>query len=246
MTRLISWPVARATARERGLRPANLAVMALLVLLGTVRSTAGSPGTEAFSGFSAIWFFALVLLLGGGLLAEEVESGHAQLVLLRPITRAQWVGGRLAGAAFVLCAAGGLAWLVSLVAALTRGAYAEVPARILVLPLALLPALGWLATLAALGALLGGWTNAGLLIAARAGWSLAQVALPLAFPRVNLAPLLETIARHYGPQDLLLDPARPGEAFQLSPALWDVLWLLAAWLLAVRLFNLRELARRRR
>jgi hypothetical protein len=244
---IISWPVARATARERGLSPLTLSIAGVLVLLGLFRSTADTWGAEAFSGFAAFWFFLLILLLGAGLLADEVESGHAQLVLLRPLTRAQWLGGRLVGAAFVLCAVGSAGWLVSLIASFTRGAWSELPGRLLVLPLALLPALGWLATLLAIGAVARGWTNAGILVAARLGYGMLHFGLPVAFPKLGLSPLLDTVARHFGPQDILL-VARQfqyGERFEPSAVLWDLFWFFGAWLVAVRLFNLRELARRR-
>jgi hypothetical protein len=244
---VISWPVARATARERGLAPTTLAITAVLVLIGMLRSSADTWGAEAFSGFGAFWFFLLTLLLGAGLLADEVESGHAQLVLLRPLTRAEWVGGRLAGAAIVLCIAGAAGWGSSVLASIVRGGFGEILGRVLVLPLALLPALGWLATLVALGAVLRGWTNAAALIVARVGWGIAHLALPLAFPKLQLQPLLETIGRHFGPQDavMLARQVQYGERFEPSVALWDLFWLFAAWLIAVRLFNLRELARRR-
>jgi hypothetical protein len=244
---LISWPVARATARERGLAPLTLSIVGVLVLLGLLRSTADTWGAEAFSGFAAFWYFLLILFLGAGLEADEVESGHAQLVLLRPLTRAQWLGGRLLGAAFVLCAAGTAGWLVSLIASFTRGSWDELPGRLLVLPLALLPALGWLATLAAIGAVSRGWSNAGILVAARVGFGVLHLALPAAFPKLGLSPLLDTISRHFGPQDILL-VARQfqyGERFEPSGVLWDLFWFFGAWLVAVRLFNLRELARRR-
>ena len=247
MTGLISWPVARATLRERGLAPLTLGITFVLVILGLFRSTADTWGAEAFSGFASFWFFLLILLLGAGLVADEVESGHAQLVLLRPLTRAQWLGGRLAGAALVLCAAGTAGWLVSLVAAFTRGAFDELPGRLLVLPLALLPALGWLATLAAIGAGARGWTNAGILLAARLGFGFLHFGLPVAFPKLGLSPLLDSVSRHFGPQDVLL-AARQfqyGERFEPSGVLWDLFWFFAAWLVAVRVFNLRELARRR-
>jgi ABC-type transport system involved in multi-copper enzyme maturation permease subunit len=243
----ISWPVARATARERGLSPLTLSISAVLMLLGLFRGSADSWGAEAFSGFASFWFFLLMLVLGAGLLADEVESGHAQLVLLRPLTRAQWVSGRLAGAAFVLCVAGTAGWLVSLLAAFSRGAWEELPGRLLVLPLALLPALGWLATLVAIGALAKGWSNAGFLLAARLGWGLLHLALPVALPKLQLQPLLDTISHHFGPQDVLMlaRQAQYGERFEPSGALWDLFWFFGAWLVAVRLFNLRELARRR-
>ena len=244
---LFSWPVARATARERGLAPVTLGIALVLVLIGTLRGSADTWGAEAFSGFGAFWFFLLTLFLGGGLLADEVESGHAQLVLLRPITRAQWVGGRLVGAALVLCAAGTAGWASSVIASFTRGGAGELPGRLQVLPLALLPALGWLAMLAAIGAATRGWTNSGLLIAVRLAWSVAAFALPLAFPKLGLQPLIDVIGHHFGPQDamMLARQVQYHERFEPSVVFWDIFWLFAAWLVAVRVFNLRELARRR-
>ncbi|MFN2549308.1 MAG: ABC transporter permease subunit [Myxococcales bacterium] len=244
---LCSWPVARATARERGLAPVTLGIALVLVLIGMLRGSADTWGAEAFSGFGSFWFFLLALFLGGGLLADEVESGHAQLVLLRPITRAQWVGGRLVGAALVLCIAGGAGWASSVVASLMRGGAGELAGRLLVLPLALLPALGWLATLAAIGAFTRGWTNSGLLVAVRIGWALAAFGLPLAFPKLGLQPLIDVIGRHFGPQDALMlaRQVQYHERFEPSVIFWDLAWLFAAWVVSVRLFNLRELARRR-
>lgn len=247
MSELFSWPVARATLRERGLAPLTLVIAFVLVLLGMVRGVADQWGAEAFSGFGGIWFFLLTLLLGAGLLSEEVESGHAQLVLLRPLTRAQWLGGRFLGAALVLCAGGALGWVSSLVATLLRGSTGELGARLLVLPLALLPALGWLAALLAIGAVARGWTNAGILIAARLGWVMLKFSLPFVLPKWGLAPVLEAIDHYYGPQETLMlaRQVHYGERLMLSPALWDLLFIAAACLVAVRLFNLRELARRR-
>jgi hypothetical protein len=244
---LISWPVARATVRERGLSPLTLTIVAVLMLLGVSRSSGDTWGAEAFSNFSWAWFSLLTLLLGAGLLADEVESGHAQLVLLRPLTRAQWVGGRLAGAAIVLSGAGGAAWLASFAAAIVRGETGDLAGRLIVLPLGLLPALGWLATLAALGAGLRGWQNAGALVAARAGWAIAHFSLPLALRKPELMPLLDSIGRHFGPQDVvgLARELHLGGQVAFSAVLWDVFWIFLAWLAAVRVFNLRELARRR-
>jgi hypothetical protein len=246
MNGLISWPVARATARERGFTPRTFFWALVLVLLGSIRNTKDAWGAEAFSSFAGFWFFLLVLILGGGLLSDEVESGHAQLVLLRPITRSQWVSGRFAGAAIVLCTCGTLGWAASAVAAVLRGEAGDLPARLLVLPLALLPALGWLATATALSAVVRGWTNAGLLIGARAAWLLSSgFAVPAFFPR--LLPIATAAAPYAGPQDAvaLAWQAQGHDQLLFSPALWDLFWLFAAWTVAVSLFNRRELARRR-
>ncbi|MGZ6143721.1 MAG: hypothetical protein ACXWLM_10295, partial [Myxococcales bacterium] len=92
-----------------------------------------------------------------------------------------------------------------------------------------------------------GWTNAGILIAARAAWAVVRLGAPLAFPKLNLTALLDIVGRHFGPQDavMMARQLQYMERFEPSPALWDLLWLFAAWLVAVRVFNLRELARRR-
>ena len=238
MTRLVSWPMVRQTARERGLAPAPIGITLVLMLLAAATRPA-SPGGWS-GGTSGVWLALLALVLGAGLLSSEVESGHAQLVLLRPITRAAWVGGRLVGAALVLFVSGAAAWATGLVAAAVRGGFdgsAEWFAR---LPIDLLPHFGWLATLAAISAVTRGWSNAALLLAVRLGWFFARNALPLTLPRWNLGPWLLAADRYFGPQD-------PVDATGIVPSLlfWDVLWFFGAWLAAVVLFNRRELARRR-
>lgn len=247
MRALLSWPIARATARDRGLAPLTLVATGVLILLAVVRPPPEEQLTAAFGGLSGPWFFLLTLYLGAGLLSEEIESGHAQLVLLRPLTRAQYAGGRFVGAAIVLGIAAAAAWAAGLVAALERGSGVEMPGMLLVLPLALLQALGWLATLLAISAVTRGWTNAGALVAARAGWFFAKLGLPLAFPGLALSPWLAAIDPWFGPQDALriAVQVQRGEPARISTALWDLLWLAAAWVLAVRLFRTRELARRR-
>lgn len=247
MKALLSWPIARMTARGRGLAPLTLIATGVLVLLAVVRPPPQEKLTAAFSGLSAPWLFLLTLFLGAGLLSEEIESGHAQLVLLRPVTRAQYAGGRFVGAALVLCLAASAAWGAGLVAALERGSGAEMPGSLLVLPLALLPALGWLSTLLAISAVTRGWSNAGALVAARAAWFFAKVGLPLAFPGLALAPWLAAIDPWVGPQDALrlAGQVQNGEPARIWVVFWDLLWLGAAWLVAVRLFRTRELARRR-
>jgi hypothetical protein len=229
-----SWVIARATALERGLAPLVLVIAAGLALVAC-----GMSSADAWAGLP---FEALTLLLGAGLLSDEIESGHAQLVLLRPLTRAQWVGGRFLGAAFVIAAAALLASLCGAGAAAVRGAWPEVPQRLLVLPLTLLPALAWLATLVAVGAVARGWTNAGIVIVAWVGWKVAKFTVPLAFRKPELQPVLDAVDHFVGPQELLAIPA--GMSL-LERAAWDAFWLFGAWTLAVRLFNLRELARRR-
>jgi hypothetical protein len=231
---LISWVIGRATARERGLAPLALVIAAALALIACFAS---SP--DAWAGLS---FEVLTLLLGAGLLADEVESGHAQLVLLRPLTRAQWVGGRLAGAAAVIAGAAVLATLSGAIAAIFRGQWAELPSRFFVLPLALLPAFAWLTTLAAVGAVARGWSNAALVIAVWLGWKIFKFGAPLALRKPELQPVVDGIDVYFGPQELISVPAGVS---RLERASWDLFWLFASWTLGLRLFNLKELARRR-
>ncbi|HEX9578969.1 MAG TPA: hypothetical protein VF993_14545 [Myxococcales bacterium] len=231
---MTSWIIARATARERGLAPLALTITAALALFASL-----SRAADAWAGLT---FEVLTLLLGAGLLADEVESGHAQLVLLRPLTRAQWVGGRLLGAAMVICGAAVLATVFGALGAFTRAGWSEMPQRLAVLPLALLPAFAWLATLVAVGASARGWSNAAWVIAIWIGWKILKYAGPIALRRPDLQTIVDAIDGYFGPQELLSVPA---DASRVERAAWDLFWLFAAWTLAVRLFNLRELARRR-
>ncbi|HEY2030037.1 MAG TPA: ABC transporter permease [Myxococcales bacterium] len=244
---LVSWPIARATVRERATAPFTLVCFVVIVLLGFVHNQADAWGAEAFSNVAAIWFFLLVLALSAGLLSSEVESGHAQLVLLRPITRASWVSGRLVGAGFLLCLGGVAGWVVNLAAAMARGEPLEFLPRLLVLPLAILPALAWLATAIALSAVMRGFSNAVVLLGARAIWAVTLFGTPVLFPKLPVGAALAALDPYVGPQKLftIVDQVRAGEPVIFSPALWDLFWLLAAWTCAVWLFNRRELARRR-
>jgi hypothetical protein len=245
MTGLVSWPIVRATFRER-LTPLAGFWILVLVFLGLGRG-ATSPGAEAFSGGSYGWFALLVMMLGGGLLSNEVESGHAQLVLLKPITRAQWVSGRFIGAAAVLCLGAALAWGGSVVAAVIRFGTGDLGVRLLVLPLALLPALAWLATATALSSVVRGWGNVAIPVAAKLVWLLARVTMPPFFPQLRLQPIADALDPYVGPQDALqlTTDWAAGNKLLVSVPLWDLFWLFAAWTLAVWLFNQRELARRR-
>jgi hypothetical protein len=184
----------------------------------------------------------LTFTLGTAILSEEIESGHAQLVLLRPLTRAAWFGGRLAGACVALALFCALAWLASFTGATARGYGFEVK-RLAALPLAILWGSAWLSVLACLGAFLPGWTNGGALALAILGWMLlVAVAAGL---RPQWGPTLQAVTKLLGPQNplVLLDPALPRRDF--GPALYDVVWLFAPWLAGVAIFNRRELARRR-
>jgi hypothetical protein len=236
---IFSWPIARATIRER-LNPGALACVAILVLLGLFRGGA-APGAEALSGGSAAFVAIFVLVLGGGLISSEVESGHAQLVLLKPITRGQWVCGRFLGAAIVFVAGIAVAWLGSLIAAAVRGGDLLLSVRLGVVPLALAQALAWLATALALSTVLRGWLNVGAAFAVKVAWLMASNTLPAFYPR--LRTIVPVIDPYTGPQDAM-SPFLLGQPW-LPFTLWNLFWLFASLTLAVLLFNRRELARRR-
>lgn len=243
---LVSWPVARATFRSRGRSGIVAVLVVLLMLSGASLAAPGSWGAEAFSGFGAAILVGLTLLLGAGLLAEEIESGHAQLVLLRPLTRAAWFGGRLLGAMLVIAVAIGLGWATSVVASVARGVPVEPGYRLLMLPLLLVWAAAWLSVLAAVGAVAPSWTNAGAVICFAAGYGALSSALFIARPEWRAA--LQAISLYLGPVDPLqiARSLRSGSRADWSPLAWDLLWLFASWVAGVHLLNRRELARRRK
>ncbi len=238
---MISWPVARAAARERLLSPSVLTIGACFALVAAV-SRGSQAGLETFSGFGEVFFLLLTLRLGMGLLSDELGSGHAQLVLLRPLTRADWVGGRLAGAGMALAILAAAAWAATAMAALWRGQGFPF-SRLAALPLGILWGFAWLSVLTALGAVLPGWTNAGAVIVAGVLWFFVKLALPVALGKPEWMGAILEAESYLGPQDplLLATNLRQG----LGPALYDLCWVFFAWLIAVLLFNRRELARRR-
>lgn len=247
MSGLISWPVAVAAARERLRSPVVLLLALFSVLLGLWRTVSESFGADVFSSLGALLLGLLTLTLGAGLLTEEFDSGHAQLVLLRPITRAQWFGGRLAGAAMILGGTVLATWLASLVTAVGHGARLNFLLRLSVLPLTLAWVFAWLALLVALNTVFASWTNAAFLLLFVLAWSFIHKLVPLALGKPELAALLDQVDKLLGPQETLgaASDLYRGLRPDLGPALYDLFWFFAAWLFGVLLFNRRELARRR-
>jgi ABC-type transport system involved in multi-copper enzyme maturation permease subunit len=237
---VISWPVARATAREKLRSPAILVVGACFIASAALGGRAGGVA-ETFGGFGVAFLLVLTLALGAGLLSDELDSGHAQLVLLRPITRAAWLGGRLAGAGAALAAFTAGAWAIAAVASLGGGHRIPLSA-VAVLPLAVLWAFAWLSVLTALGVLLPGWTNAGALVVAAIAWATLRTSVPALLGRPDWAAAAAEMSNYLGPQDPL---GLAVDRRALGPALYDVCWVFFAWLVAALLFNRRELARRR-
>jgi len=237
---VISWPVARAAALEKLRSPAVLAVGFCLVAAAFF---GGSGPRQAFGGPAAVFLVLLTLMLAAGILSDELDSGHAQLVLLRPLTRAAWVGGRLVGAGSALAAIVGAAWVAGAAGALLRGSQEPWIPALAILPLAVLWAFAWLSVLAAIGAVLPGWTNVAGAALAVLVWAMLQGSLPALLGRPDLVSMLAKVGKYLGPQDPLELATRPRDG--LGPALYDLCWVFSAWLVAVLLFNRRELARRR-
>jgi ABC-type transport system involved in multi-copper enzyme maturation permease subunit len=214
----------------------------LLTLAGAVRASGHGAGAETFTNLGFLCLIALAFDLGAGILSEEIESGHAQLVLLRPITRAAWYGGRLWGACLAFAIFCTVAWLATFAAAVHRGDGFD-PMRLLALLVALVWGWAWLSVLTCLGAFLSRWTNAGAVAAAMLLW-IFSMGLAAGLHSEWLEHL-QTVGKYLGPQDPLavLDRTKPGRDF--GPALYDLLWIFAPWLAGVAILNRRELARRR-
>jgi hypothetical protein len=256
---LVSWPVAFACARER-LRQGPLWVLGLLVAAQGLTVKGEAAGAQLFGSLMGpLSLLLFSLFLGAGLVSEELESGHAQLVLLRPLTRAEWFGGRLAGAGMVLLAAMGLAWIFGLGTALREGAGVS-SALLLSLPLAFIWVFAWLATLAAVSVVARGWSNAGWMVIGFGGWGAlywftrmghglfkaasAQKEAPVFDALVAGLKAIEPYVGPRSPGDLLA-AVQMGAPADWSPLLYDLLWAAAAWLVGAVLVNRRELARRR-
>jgi ABC-type transport system involved in multi-copper enzyme maturation permease subunit len=250
MSALVSWPIALATARERA---GSRFVVVLAGLTAVIAFSRGAleGASEVAGGFTAFWLAVLTFVLGAGLIADEVESGHAQLVLLRPITRAAWFGGRLAGAALVLAAALSAASLAGVAGALLSRHPpdgAALLADLIALPLAFVDLAGWLVVLACVSVVSRGWSNVVRVLIAMLAWGTLRLILPAAVGQpVRVSQALAAVEPYLHPrastalaQDLVL--RRPVD---WEPLLWNLLWIAAVWSIAVLLVNAIELARRR-
>jgi hypothetical protein len=239
---LVSWPVARAMLRAK-LRSAGPWIAGfLLTLAGASRASRHGAGAETFSGLGFLCLIALTFDLGVAVLSAEIESGHAQLVLLRPITRAAWYGGRLAGACLVFLIFCAIAWSATFAAAVGRGDGFD-PMRLLALALALVWGWAWLSVLTCLGSFLSSWTNVGAVAAAMLLWVfLVGLAAGL---HSEWLDHLQTAGRYLGPQDPMVLVDRTGPHLDFGPALYDLVWLFGPWLAGVAILNRRELAKRR-
>ncbi|GAC1346956.1 MAG: hypothetical protein NVSMB23_25440 [Myxococcales bacterium] len=249
MSGLVSWPIAAAAARGRARSP-SIIVLAAVATLAALGPVGGGP-SDGSGGFAHFWLLILTFVLGAGLISEEVESGHAQLALLRPITRAAWFGGRLAGALLVL---GGALAAVGL--ARTAGALLwrqapggpSLPADLIALLLSSVELGGWLSALACLSVVSRGWSNVVRAIFAILGWGTLRLLLPLATrqdPRVSAA--LGAVEPYLHPRSAgsLARALAVRGAIDPEPLLWNLLFLAAFWTAGVLLMNRLELARRR-
>lgn len=244
---LVSMPVARATFRERAGSGLAVAMAALAALAAASSGAQMVWAGQIFSGFSRFFLIGVTMALGAGLIADEFDSGHAQLVLLRPITRAEWFGGRLSGAAAALLAACVLAWLAGLAGAVSKGGRPD-PAWLAALPAIYVEALGWLAVLAALSVVLRRAMNVGAVLALALVFLFVQVTLPFVLGKPELARTIhDQVAPYLGPMSAEAIPValRKGDRVKMAAAFYDLLWVFTCWLGGVLLLNRRELSRRR-
>lgn len=244
MNGLVSLPVARATFRERAASPILLALAAIFALVSLRGGLAAKAAGGAFSGLSQALPIVATLVVATALISDELESGHAALALLRPLTRAEWFGGRFAGGAAALAALCALGWVFDGAGALLAQGSLDF-AFLLELPLAIVWCASWLAILAALSVVVPRWHNGPALLLAVLGLMLASSLLAGRLPA--LRPQLQQLDHFIGPaspMDLVL-AVRHSARKELEPLLLDLAWLTLGWLTGVLLLNRRELARRR-
>ena len=247
MSDLVSWPIARMTARERSRAPVALA-LACMALLSAFLGGRMRGASEPTTGFTWACLVAFAFALAGGLVADEVETGHAQLLLLRPITRAAWFGGRLCGALILLAPVVLGVGLAGALGARLAGNEIGV-APFLALPFACVELAGWVATLAAVSVLVRGWLNLACVLFAILLWVAGGTLVPFAFgsDRPAVAALIGRVSPYLHPHDTIgIGRALAAhQAVDWEPLLWNLLWLAVGWAVAALLMNRLELARRR-
>ncbi len=246
MSPLVSWPIARTTAFQR-VRSAPIAGIGCACVLLALGGGALQGGGEATSGLTWFWLHLFAAALSAGLVSEEIESGHAQLVLLRPLTRAAWFGGRLSGALLLALALVVLVDVAGAVGAqLGRGHAGAL--LLFSLPFAWVDLCAWLALLAALSVVVRGLRNVAAVLLFGLVWFAARmIALQAAPQSQQVARVFDAIQPWLHPHDSrgiarALADSRPPD---WEPLLWNLLWIFAFWVVGVLLLNRTELARRR-
>jgi hypothetical protein len=254
---LVSWPVAVQCARDR-VRSGPVIAFAALLSLTELSAGRMRSGADVFGGgaiFSQTFLLCFTLALGAAIIAEEVDSGHAQLVLLRPLSRAAFFGGRLAGAGLVLLAGLLLAFAIAL--ACIIGAARFSPEVLLALPVNFVWAFAWLALLAALSTVARGSGNTAWMLIGAVLWLTVKFGLMGASALATAThrwPFLgevyqaaSAVLPYLGPQNPngLLEQIAQSARPDFGPLLYDLLWIALSWTAGAYLFSRRELARRR-
>jgi ABC-2 family transporter protein len=108
----------RRTVVSRGRRPLAVVVAVLALLVAVFAAAFSSPG--AVDGLAVLpWIFALYA--GIGLVGRDVRDGSVQLILTRPLTRNQYLAGRLLGVAALGLALGAAVFAAAFLVSLGRG-----------------------------------------------------------------------------------------------------------------------------
>jgi ABC-type transport system involved in multi-copper enzyme maturation permease subunit len=108
----------RRTIVSRGRRPLAIVIALLAILVGFLSGAFGSGG--AVDGLAVLpWIFALYA--GIGLVGRDVRDGSVQLVLARPLTRNQYLAGRLLGVAALGMALAAVTFAAAMLVSLGRG-----------------------------------------------------------------------------------------------------------------------------
>lgn len=242
---LLSWPVARSLARQRARSVPVAAVAGLWAAASFAGAALFAANPWQGSGFLLLLFAAA---LTEGLLSEEVLSGHAQLVLLRPLTRAAWFGGRLAGALLLSGAAVALVSLAALLGGLRLPGGPPPLLLALSLPFAWVDLSAWVSALAAISVVARGLRNiAALALAALAWFALRAAAFQLSAQAPWLGGAMDALAPWLHPHEArsiafaLRDGLRP----DWGALAWNLCWIALWWAAGVGLLWRVELARRR-
>lgn len=156
-----------AFARERLASPVRVLLLVSfwgLSLVGALMSRqVRPPGPE-----NTLW---LTLILGAGVIGRDLASGVLQLILARPVGRAEYVWSRWLGLSLCVSALAATAWLLVLPFALSNGDCTLLEA-LRILAEHLLLAFGLSAVITGLSSLVSGFGDLGLLLL---GYITAQI-----------------------------------------------------------------------
>lgn len=234
------WTLASTTFRLLVRRP-PFWILVVLYPLVVAFVAWGAKAPNPFAPASAIGVL-IAIILTAGIIGDEIESGHLQIIAVKPVARSVYLLGRAAGAWFANVVVLGLAFAVAI--AVPGGV--SVRTAILACALEVLRGAGWIAATTALSVVVPRSWNAPAVAIGLVAWQILAMGMQAAFGP-GAAARMDSASDLLTPPDfsILVSDLAARESAAWSDLSYGVFYAAAALLVGVLLLRRREIASRR-